>query len=197
MRAPLSLVICVLIAAVSLASACGSTKKASTTSVVRTNVGTSAPANVNTVPKGTSTQQSQHANKAVGPRASEASPGQNGAAAAAEENRRQRQREGDIRAAGTQILGAAEADLPLNRRYPKELQGKFMRACKAAKGSTSSCECIIVTQEANLKVEVGQSLAELLALELAFEREHASLQSIRRGRVRAPRLVRHAVRKCR
>jgi hypothetical protein len=198
MRAPLRLVICLLIAAASLASACGSTKKARTTSVAQTNVGPSAPANVNTVPKGTSAKESQHAKKAVEPSASEAKPGQNEAAAAAEENRRrQRKREANIRAAGTQILGAAEADLPLNRRYPKELQGKFLRACKAAKGSTSSCECIIATQEGNLKVEVGQSLAELLALELAFEREHASLAAIRARRVPSPRLVRQAVRKCR
>jgi hypothetical protein len=72
-----------------------------------------------------------------------------------------------------------------------------LRACKRAKGSTSSCECIIATQEGNLKVEVGQSLAELLALELAFEREHATLEAIRRHRVPSPHLVRRAVLKCR
>ena len=86
--------------------------------------------------------------------------------------------------------------MPLKRRYPKELQGKFMLACKAAKGSTSSCECILVRQEANLKVERGQTLAELLALELAFAHEHASLEDIRRRRVRSPRLVRRVVREC-
>jgi hypothetical protein len=72
-----------------------------------------------------------------------------------------------------------------------------MRACKAAKGSTSSCECIIIKQEANLKVERGQTLAELLALEIAFERAHASLEDIRRHRVPAPRLVRRVIRQCR
>jgi hypothetical protein len=179
-------------------SGCGSTKKASTTSTASSNVGTSTPANASTGPtgaavsNGTGTKASQHTKTAAEPTAAD-----NEAAAEAKENRRhQRQREADTRAAGTHILGAAEQDVPLNRRYPKELQGKFLRACKAAKGSTSSCECIIARQEVNLKVERGQSLAELLALELAFEREHASVEDVRRRRVRAPRLVRQVIREC-
>jgi hypothetical protein len=197
MRVPPRLVICLLVPAVSLVSGCGcgSAKKASTTITANTNVGTSAPAGVSAVPKATNTKEGQHSNNAVTPSA--AQPGQSEAAAAEENRRREQKREANIRAAGTQILGAAEADLPLNRRYPKELQGKFLRACERAKGSSSSCECIIARQEANLKVETGQSLAELLALELAFEREHATLEAIRRKRVPSPRLVRRAVIKCR
>jgi hypothetical protein len=197
MRGPPRLVICLLVAATLLVGGCGSAKKASTTSAANTNVGTSAPANVSTVPKGASTKESQHAKKAVTPSAAEAKPEQNQTAAAEEIRRHQRQREANERAARTQILAVAEYDVPLNRRYPKELQGKFLRACKATKGSTSSCECIIARQEGNLKVEVGQSLAELLALELAFKREHASLEDIRRRRVRSPSLVRQVVRQCR
>jgi hypothetical protein len=197
MRVPSRLVICLLVAAALLVSGCGSAKKASTASTANTNVGTSAPANVSTVPKGASTKESQHANKAVTPSAAEAKPEQNQTAAAEEIRRHQRQREANERAARTKILGVAEYDVPLNRRYPKELQGKFLRACRAAKGSTSSCECIIARQEGNLKVERGQSLAELLALELAFKREHASLEDIRRRRVRSPSLVRQVVRQCR
>jgi len=203
MRVPARVVICVLVVAASLMSGCGSTKKASTTSIASSNVGTSTPPNASTGPtgaavsNGTGTKASQHTKKAAEPTPAEGKPGRNEADAEAKENRRlQRQREANIRAAGTNILGAAEQDVPLKRRYPKELQGKFLRACKAAKGSTSSCECIIARQEVNLKVEQGQSLAELLALELAFEREHASLEDIRRRRVRAPRLVRHVVREC-
>jgi hypothetical protein len=197
MRAQAHLVVCVLVVTASLVSGCGSTKKASTIATASTNTGTSAPANVNTVPKGTSTKASQHTKKAVEPRAAEAKPGQNQTGAEAEQSRRRQRRQANIRAAGTQILGAAEQDVPPNRRYPKELQGKFLRACTAARGSRSSCECIIARQEGNLKVERGQSLAELLALELAFEREHASLQDIRRARVPSPRLVRQVVRVCR
>jgi len=199
MRVPPRLVICLLVAAASLVSGCGcgSAKKAGTTITVNTNVGPSAPANVSTVPTGTSTKESQHGKTAVTPSATEAKPEQSQTAVAEENRRHQRRREADERAASTPGLGAAESDLPLNRRYPKELQGKFLRACKAAKGSTSSCECIIVRQEINRKVEVGQSLAELLALEIAFERRHASLEDIRRRRVRAPRLVRQVIRLCR
>jgi hypothetical protein len=197
MPAPPRLVICLLVAAALLVSGCGSSKNASTTITENTNVGPSAPASVSTVPQGTSAKESPHANTAVTPRAAEPKPEQNQTAVAEKVRRHQRQRAAYERAAHTRILGAAEADLPLNRRYPKELQGKFLRACKAAKGSTSSCECIIATQEGNLKVEVGQSLAELLALEIAFQREHASLEDVRRRRVRSPRFVRKVVRQCR
>jgi len=197
MRAPPRVVICPLVAAALLVSGCGSAKKASTTITENTNLGTSAPANAGTAPKGTSAKESQHAKTAVTPSATAAKPEQNQAAATEEFRRHQRQRQANERAAGTRILGAAESDLPRNRRYPKELQGKFLRACKAAKGSTSSCECIIVRQEANLKLERGRTLAELLALELAFAREHASLEDIRRRRIRSPHEVRKIVRQCR
>jgi hypothetical protein len=197
MRAPALLLICLLFLVASVASGCGSTKKPRTTGAASTSVGTSAPAKVGIVPKGPSTKASQHTKTAGEPSSTEAKAGQGQTATEAQEIQRQRrQREADVRAAHTQILGAAEADVPPNRRYPKELQGRFLRACKAAKGSTSSCECIIARQEGNLKVERGQSLAELLALEIAFEREHASLADIRRRRVRSPRLVRRVVREC-
>ena len=161
----------------------------------RKNASTGASANsgAQTAPRGASPAQ-----KAVKPKTAEAKPNHKVTAAEAEETRRiVQKRKTNERAAARIGLEAAEADLPLKRRYPKELQGKFMRACNAAKGSTSSCECIIARQEANLKVERGQTLAELLALEIAFEREHASLEDIRRRRVPAPRLIRRVVRACR
>jgi hypothetical protein len=102
----------------------------------------------------------------------------------------------DRRAAATPGLAAAEAKLPLKRRYPKELQGRFLRACKSAKGSTSSCECIIVKQELNNKLERGRTLAELLALEIGIEKERASMEDIRRHRVPSPSVVRQVVREC-
>ena len=192
MRRPLHLATYLLVAAAVLLSGCGSTKKTSTTGTAST--GASAAQNV---PRGTSTKEPHHGKKGVTPKAPEATPEQKQAAAEAEAGRRiVRKRQANERAAARIGLKAAEADLPLKRRYPKELQGKFMLACKAAKGSTSSCECILVRQEANLKVERGQTLAELLALELAFAHEHASLEDIRRRRVRSPRLVRRVVREC-
>jgi hypothetical protein len=110
--------------------------------------------------------------------------------------RYKRKVEAERRAAARPGLQAAEARLPLKRRYPKEFQGKFMVACKAAKGSTSSCECIIVKQELKINLEKGQTLAELLALEIAFQRESASLEDIRRHRVPSPRGVRRVTREC-
>jgi hypothetical protein len=110
--------------------------------------------------------------------------------------RYKRTQEAARRAAGRPGLEAAEARLPVKRRYPKDLQGKFMVLCKAAKGSTASCECIVVKQELNLKLDMGQTLAELLALEIAFQREGASLEDIRRHRVPSPRVVRRVAREC-
>jgi hypothetical protein len=198
MRRPVRLAIWVLVAAATLVSGCGSTKQTSTSSTASKNASTGATANsgTQTVPRGASSKKSQHAKKAVEPKPAEAKPKPKETPEA--ENRRLvRKREAYQRAAARPTLEIAEMDLPVKRRYPKELQGKFMRACKAAKGSTSSCECIVVKQESNLKVERGQSLAELLALEIAFARHAASLEDIRRRRVRSPRLIRRVIRECR
>ena len=71
-----------------------------------------------------------------------------------------------------------------------------MLECKGAKGSKSSCECILVKQELNTKPEVGQLVAELLALEIAFQHEHASLEDVRTHRVPSPRKIRRLAREC-
>ena len=197
MHRPPRLLSCLLVAVAMLVSGCGSTKKTGASSAASQNASTGASANLGaqTVPRGAS---SQHAQKAVKPKTAEAKPERKVTAAEVEEGRRiQQKQKANERAAASVGLQAAERDVPLKRRYPKELQGKFMRACKAARGSTSSCECIIARQEANLKVERGQTLAELLALEIAFERDHATLEDIRRRRVPSPRIIRRVVRACR
>jgi hypothetical protein len=184
-----------LLAATLLVSGCGSTKKSSTSTTsnnggtTSANAGATGPVRPQTVPQRARNKESQHA---ATPKAAEAKPKQELTGTEI-----LRKRKTNERAAVRTGLEIAETDLPFNRRYPKDLQGKFMLACKAAKGSASSCECIIVRQEVNLKIERGQSLAELLALEIAFERQHASLEDIRRRRVRSPRIVRRAVRACR
>ena len=200
MHRPPRLLSCLLVAVAILVSGCGSSKKTGASSVAGQSASTGASGNsgAQTVPRGASNKESQHAQKAVKPKTAEAKPEQKTDAEAEATRRILHNKQANEHAAARIGLQAAEADLPLKRRYPKELQGKFMRACKAAKGSTtSSCECIIVRQEANLKVERGQTLAELLAVEIAFEREHATLEDIRRHRVRSPRLVRRVVRACR
>jgi hypothetical protein len=211
MRKPLHLTICLFVAPAVLVSGCGSTKTASTNTAVSTSAGTSAPATQSTqaVPPSTSSKATPHPGNAGGTTAGQAKaePKQKAAEAVPEQKETAAEREAfarhlrkvaaDRRRAAIPGLEAAEARLPKKRRYPKELQGKFLGLCKAAKGSTKSCECIIVKQELNTKVEVGQSLAELLALEIAFQREGASLEDVRQRRVPAPRIVRRVTRECR
>jgi len=205
MPRPLRLTICPLAAtAVLLVSGCGSAKKASTDETASTNnATTSAPAR--TTGQSKSSTQAQHATKTRQPKAAKAKPQPKEKAAEAPSKSKQREaetqkaifkQEAERHAAATPTLQAAERQLPLSRRYPKFIQGKFLLACRAAKGSKSSCECIVAKQELNLKVEQGQSIAELLALEIAFRQEHASLADIRRHRVLSPRNIREVARKC-
>jgi hypothetical protein len=49
--------------------------------------------------------------------------------------------------------------------YPLEEQRQFIAYCTAANSSKSSCECII-EKYAHRRVEEGQSLAELLGIEV-------------------------------
>jgi hypothetical protein len=221
MRKSVRLAICLFAAPAVLVSGCGSTKTASTKSAATTSASASAPANqsTGTVPPSTSSKPAHHAGKAHEPKVARANPAQQQKAAeakreqrekaarAARERKEQAAEEESVRrlrrkvaaqrrAAARPGLEAVEARLPLRRRYPKELQGKFLVACRAAKGSSSSCECIIAKQELNLKLEKGQTLAELLALEIAFQREGASLEDIRRHRVPSPRGVRRVAQEC-
>jgi hypothetical protein len=205
MARPLRSSICPLAAmAVLVVSGCGSAKKTSTNETASTNATTSAPANATGQSK--SSKPAQHATKARKPPVAEAKPQPKEKATRVPPESREKE-QAEIRAAvrraavrrraaSTPSLEAAELELPLERRLPKQVQGKFMLACRAAKGSTSSCECIIVRQELDTKVEVGQLLAELLALEIAFEQQHASLKDVRRHRVLAPYKVRQVARQC-
>jgi outer membrane biosynthesis protein TonB len=188
-----------------LLSGCGSTKKASTTNTASTSAGASASTQT-TNQQSTGSTQAQHASKTREPKAAEAKPEKTTPEVTEHKEtpkeeeayrRRLRVRKARERAAHTPALAFAEAQLPRRRRYPKELQGKFMVACKAAKGSTSSCECIVAKQELNRKIEVGQGLAELLAVELAFQQQGASLEDVRRHRVKTPSGVRRVFRECR
>jgi type IV secretory pathway VirB10-like protein len=221
MRKSFHLAICLLAAPAVLASGCGSTKTASTNSATTTSASASAPTDQSTptVPPSTSAKPARPAGKAHEPKVAQANPeqkqkaaeaaaGQKEKAARVERERKEKAAEDESvrrlrakveaqrRAAARPGLEAVEARLPLKRRYPKVLQGKFLVSCKAAKGSRSSCECIIAKQELNLKLEKGQTLAELLALEIAFEKEGASLEDIRRHRAPSPRGVRKVTQEC-
>jgi hypothetical protein len=55
------------------------------------------------------------------------------------------------------------------KQYPENFQVNFIARCEAAKGSASLCKCVLHKQEFS-KEEKGQSLAELLALEVALQK---------------------------
>jgi hypothetical protein len=78
--------------------------------------------------------------------------------------------------------------------YPKFLELNFIASCEAAKGSSSSCECILSKQEKS-NVEKGQSLAELVALQVAFK-EGVSLEKVTRHGVPVPIGIKRAAEQC-
>jgi hypothetical protein len=65
-------------------------------------------------------------------------------------------------------------------RYPKRLRLAFVNACEGAKGSPSACECVI-TKQTLAKVEKGQAIAEVLALEAALTQHIPLAQAARPG----------------
>jgi hypothetical protein len=200
--------ICPLAAvAVLVASGCGSSKK--TPTQVASTTSTTPPANA-TGQSNTSTQ-AQPSTTAAKPKVAKPKPQPTEKAKTApsqsarktqleheqaELRAEMRRREARRRAASSLTLLAAELQLPLSRRLPKQVQGKFILACTSAKGTKSSCECIVVKQELDTKVEVGQIVAELLALEIAFTQEHATIEDIRRHRVLSPHKIRTVANQC-
>ena len=213
MREPLRLCAFPLVAvAILLASGCGSTKQpnAADTSA---NATTSVPAHVTGQTK--SPEQTQTTTTARKPKAAHtksAHTKSGGAKAApaptvpsratsesqeAREARRVLQKHEAVeRAAKTLRLDAVDQSLPPRRRLPKEIQGKFILACRKAKGSQLSCECVVAKQELRTKVEIGRLVAELLAVEIAFQNEHASLADVRNHRVLSPAQIRKVTNEC-
>lgn len=59
--------------------------------------------------------------------------------------------------------------MPAKDRYSKEVQSKFLTACKNGQGSAADCECILHRQELyRFEGEQGKAVAELFVLELAL-----------------------------
>jgi hypothetical protein len=81
-----------------------------------------------------------------------------------------------------------------------EIETTFLAACTAAKGSPSNCECIFTTAEKS-NAEKGESIAELLGLEVAFKGglttgRPATLEEILRHTVKAPQRIRGFAEAC-
>ena len=155
-----------------LASGCGSTKTASTTVTVAStpttgstntgNTGTTLPA-VKAAKTATQSTGAKHlpTHTTVAP----AKPQQEKTAEAkpkfekgALENRTE-----------AEEAGRASSEKAPPGQYPRFFQIRFIVSCEAAKGSHSSCECIITKSEKS-NIEKGRSLAELIALELEFKK---------------------------
>lgn len=192
MRSPLHLTACLLGGLALAASGCGgsSTKTATTTSATSASTGATAQTTAQTPSH--STGATGHSTGATGPstrsvakqKAAEARAKAAEAAAEAKllrEKRAAEQRIAEIRAKNRSLSPAVrkarfEAGVRAARKkrkpYPPYLQQNFMTACEAGKGSTSVCMCILTKQEFS-KVESGQSLAEVLALELALHEGRA------------------------
>jgi len=73
------------------------------------------------------------------------------------------------KAAKKAFIEAEERRLRKIKTYPENFQVTFIARCQAAKGSASLCTCVLHKQEFS-KEEKGQSLSELLALELVLRK---------------------------
>ena len=92
--------------------------------------------------------------------------------------------------------------LPRSRRYPEAVQERFFAACQVGKGSPSRCKCVLAKQELR-PVEKTQSIAETLILGEALldntldeVMRHAS-GHIKPGSVPLPEGVRSSLAACR
>lgn len=181
--------ICLIVGLAVLASGCGSTKTDSTQTTVTasTDAGTTVPKGAQTTTQGTSSNQAPQTT------APEAKPERGATAAEAKPEREQKASKKRAEAVKPSVQSSEQ--VPLSHRYPRLVQLKFIAGCLAAKGSDSSCECILTKLEKS-NVEKGQSIAEMFALELAFQRG-VSLQVAMRHGVRLPHGVQRIAEECR
>jgi hypothetical protein len=154
-----------------LASGCGSTNTASTTTTIAStpttastntgNTGTTLPAvkGAKTATQSTAAKQPTHTTVAppTPQRPETAAETKHEREKGALENRTEREE-----------AGRASSEKAPPNQYPRFFQIRFIVSCENAKGSHSSCECILTKLE-KLPGEKDRSLAELVALELEFK----------------------------
>jgi hypothetical protein len=142
-----------------LASGCGSTETASTGKVASTNAGTSAPAGETprTTSQSTAPKAAHQTAKVPAGKAPRANPEHQATVPTT-----------STEAAKPKTEAAKPVQAPLRHRFPREVKNNFIAVCTAAKGSTSSCECIVAKYE-SMNVEEGQSLAQLVGVWLSLK----------------------------
>lgn len=183
-------IICLFAALALGAGGCGeSTKTASTSPGTSTPAATSTQANESshTASQGASAPAAPPANKASQPKATEK--------AARAKPHPEAPHKGAEAAKPSGEAGAPQLKVPPQKLFANRAQRTFIAACEAAKGSHSSCECVLARQEIS-NVEKGQSVAETLALEAAMQRPGASLEALRLHHVLLPRGVKHSLELC-
>jgi hypothetical protein len=165
--------VCLPVLLAVLVSGCGSTPTASTTTTTAstpttgsTNTGTTLPAvkGAKTATQSTAAKQPTHTTVAPPqPQPREKTPREKTAEA------KRKREEGPVENS-TERREAARASFEKAppHQYPRFFQIRFIVRCEHAKGSHSSCECILTKLE-KLPGEKDKSLAELLALELEFK----------------------------
>ena len=92
------------------------------------------------------------------------------------------------------VLEATKRASAKHRPYPEYVKAKFTTTCENAKGSPSQCACIL-SKQAFSKVESALAFAELVALEVAFEKG-TTIQGVVRPQTPLPEGVRIHVQQC-
>jgi hypothetical protein len=206
MPKPVHMTHCLLVALAVVASGCGSTETASTSTK---SAGGSTPNQPSTqaASQSTGSTQAQHTTGTTrGPKAAETKPKRQEKAAEAKRQAEQHpSKESAVEA--VKALEAAAAHVPLRKQYSAREQIKFMHDCnRLAKSPHLTCECVLVKQELR-KIETGQSLAELLALDFAQARGVSLHQAVHEGvpfpglstakrRVKLPQEIKLSVEEC-
>lgn len=149
---------CGLVALVVVASGCGSSKKASVAATATTSTNTTPTVSTPTVPTTQRTSATQV------PKTTTARP-QTPAPAKPPSATTQTQR---VQTPKPKIKPEPKRPPKGKYEYPLQAQRNFIALCTASHASKSSCECILVKFESR-KVEEGQSLAELLGMEVALQ----------------------------
>jgi hypothetical protein len=157
MLKPIRLVSCGLVAAAIAAGGCGSSKTGSTPKTASASAAATGPT-TSQATHSTSVKQAPQTSKAHTQTPAASTP--SGQTTASKKS-----------AAVPLLKAKPEPKAPPKGgkyEYPLEAQRNFLEACEGARSTKSSCECII-EKYARRRVEEGQSLAELLATEVALK----------------------------
>jgi hypothetical protein len=216
MLKPFRLAICLLVATALGASGCGSSSKAGTTTTTTPQATTTAPSNQTAQTGGQSTKGAASAGHNTGgvqagtsstsaqptttsaqqlakPPAPQVKPKPAESVLTKTLTKSQKKKAEEIVARANQRTPGFLSEVPPARRYEPQVYLPFLARCKAGKGSTPSCECIVVKQELLSNIEKGRAIAELLTIQLALEQGSSLAKIAHHGVLLPPNIQRAAV----